>query len=104
MRVEGWDAAKEGPFSESALKKKLERLGFSVTRYRYSPGTSFPAHRHDRDKMDAVITGQFRITMEKQSVVLGPGDAVLVPKDTLHSAEVVGGSPVISLDGVKLDS
>ncbi|HKS76118.1 MAG TPA: cupin domain-containing protein [Terriglobales bacterium] len=101
MRVERWDSAKDGPLSESALRKKLEHLGFSVTRYVYPPGTEFPPHTHDRDKMDAVVSGQFQISMGKERVVLGPGDALHVPVGVAHSAEVVGGSAVVSLDGVK---
>lgn len=84
------------------MRKKIERLGFDVTRYEYSPGTSFPTHTHNVDKMDAVVSGHFRISMGKDAVVLEPGDAVYVPRGVPHSAEVVGHSSVISLDGVKL--
>jgi quercetin dioxygenase-like cupin family protein len=101
MKTERWDSAKDGPFSELALKKKLERLGFSVTRYLYPPGTAFPNHSHDVDKIDAVVAGQFQITMGNHKIVLGPGDAVGVPKGMEHSAKVVGDSAVVSLDGVK---
>jgi mannose-6-phosphate isomerase-like protein (cupin superfamily) len=52
--------------------------------------------------MDAVVSGKFRITIADSSVVLGPGDALHVPRGTPHSAEVVGGVPVVSLDGVKI--
>lgn len=101
MRVERWDSARDGSLSESALRKKLEHMGFSVTRYVYPPGTEFPSHTHDRDKMDAVVSGQFQITMGEKRVVLGPGDAVHVPAGVVHSAEVVGDSAVVSLDGAK---
>jgi hypothetical protein len=42
MKVDRWDPVKDGPVSEAALQKKLENLGFSVTRYVYPVGTSFP--------------------------------------------------------------
>ena len=102
MKLERWNADKDGPLSERALRKKLERLGYDVTRYVYSPGTSFPIHTHDVDKMDAVISGHFRISIGKDTVVLGPGDAVYVPRGVPHSAEVVGHSSVTSFDGAKL--
>lgn len=41
-----WNSSVEGPLSESALRRKLERLGYSVTRYVYPPGTYFPDHAH----------------------------------------------------------
>jgi mannose-6-phosphate isomerase-like protein (cupin superfamily) len=54
------------------------------------------------DKIDAVLAGQFRISMQAESVVLRAGDAVYVPKNVEHIAEVVGTDPVVSLDAVKL--
>jgi mannose-6-phosphate isomerase-like protein (cupin superfamily) len=102
MKVERWNSNNDGPISERALRQKLERLGYEVARYTYPPGTSFTAHTHAVDKMDAVVSGEFRITIGKEVVVLGSGDAVYVPKGVSHSAEVVGHSSVISLDGVRL--
>ncbi len=51
--------------------------------------------------MDAVLSGQFRISMGGGSVVLGPGDAVHVPRGVEHSAKVVSDETGVSLDGVK---
>jgi mannose-6-phosphate isomerase-like protein (cupin superfamily) len=59
----------------------------------------FDFHTHEYDKMDAVVSGQFRMIMQGQSVVLGPGDALHVSAGTAHRAEVVGPQPVVSLDG-----
>ncbi len=102
MKAEPWNPDTDGPISEKALRRKLERLGYDVTRYIYPPGTSYPAHTHVVDKMDAVVSGEFRITIGREAIVLGPGDALHVPKGVSHSAEVVGETSVISLDGVKL--
>ena len=33
--------------------------------------------------------------------ILGPGDMLLVPAGTIHTAEVIGNEPVISLDATK---
>jgi quercetin dioxygenase-like cupin family protein len=99
--VERWDVEFDGPLSESALRRKLERLGYRVSRYVYPPGTSFSPHTHDVEKMDAVLAGRFHITIQGEEVVLGPGDAILVPPGVAHSAEVVGNESVISLDAVK---
>ena len=101
MRVIRWDCEQDGTLTESGLRRKLQELGYSATRYVYPPGTSFPEHTHDVEKIDAVVSGQFRITMGEDSVILGPGDAVLVPSGASHSAEVVGNQPVVSLDAIK---
>lgn len=91
----------EGPPSEAALRRKLEQLGYVVNRYAYLPGTHFERHTHTVDKIDAVVSGEFRITMGGESVVLKAGDYVYVPKGIEHEAEVIGDEAVLSLDGVR---
>lgn len=101
MKLYRWNAATDGPPIEQALRRRLEGLGFSVGRYVYTPGTCFPDHTHEVDKMDAVVSGRLRITMEGESWAFDPGDMVEVPRGTVHSAEVVGTEPVASLDAVR---
>jgi quercetin dioxygenase-like cupin family protein len=101
MKVDHWQA-EGGPLTEQALKTKLQRLGYSVTRYVYPPGTYFPDHTHNVEKIDAVASGQFRIAMGDDSVILRAGDFVRVPRGMTHRAEVVGDEPVISLDAVRM--
>lgn len=97
-----WHADKDGRVTEAALKRKLQRLGYSVCRYVYPPGTSFSDHSHSADKMDAVVSGRFKMVIDGRETVLEAGDMLAVPAGVVHAAEVVGNEPVISLDGVKL--
>lgn len=101
MQVEKWDEGRWGPLSEENMRRKLEAEGYMVARYTYPPGTSFPDHTHPFDKKDGVLTGRFKIRMHGEEVVLEPGDVVAVPAHTVHSAEVVGEEPVVSLDASK---
>lgn len=101
MQIEHWDAGADGELSEAALRRKLERRGYSVTRYVYPPGTFFPAHSHAVDKIDAVLAGRFRLVMDGRTAELEAGDAIAVPRGVLHSAEVIGDVSVVSLDAVK---
>ena len=100
MKVEHWNPEKEGALSEAAMRRKLEQLGYRVNRYVYSPGTFFPTHTHSTEKIDAVLSGNFRISMGKDSVVLKAGDFVYVPAGAEHSAEVIGKESVVSLDAI----
>src|SRR5215471_3732907 len=100
MKVEHWNPEKDGVLSETGMYRKLEQLGYRVARYIYSPGTFFPAHTHSMEKIDAVLSGSFRITMGRDSVVLKAGDFIYVPAGAEHSAEVVGNESVVSLDAV----
>jgi quercetin dioxygenase-like cupin family protein len=101
MKVDRWNETEEGSLTEAALRRKLERLGYDVTRYVYPPGTRFPDHTHSIDKMDAVFSGQFRMVVEGKEMILAAGDILAVPRGTVHSAEVVGDQPVVSLDGTR---
>jgi quercetin dioxygenase-like cupin family protein len=76
-------------------------LGYEVSRYVYPPGTYYPDHSHGIDKMDAVVSGRFRMVVEGRELILEAGDALAVPRGIVHSAEVVGEEPVVSLDGTK---
>jgi quercetin dioxygenase-like cupin family protein len=100
-RVERWDAAGDGPPTEALLRRKLEARGYRVTRYVYPPGTVFVTHTHDVDKIDAVVSGRFLLSMNGEEVTLEAGDALEVPRGTPHRAEVVGEEPVVSLDAVR---
>lgn len=102
MKIEHWDSDQDGPLSETALRAKLEIRGYQVTRYVYPPGTVFPPHRHEVDKIDAVLSGRFQMDMQAQTFVLEAGDCLAVPRGVIHSAEVVGEQPVISLDAVRI--
>jgi quercetin dioxygenase-like cupin family protein len=101
MNIQHWDERRDGPLSEKSLRLKLEARGYDVTRYTYPAGTLFETHTHAVDKIDAVLAGRFRITMDDGSVILGPGDSIEVPRGVRHAAEVVGEESVISLDAVK---
>ena len=99
--VRKWDLSVDGELTEDSLKKMLQSKGYSVSRYTYGPGTYFGDHSHSIAKIDAVLSGTFRMGMHGQFVDLGPGDWIEVPAGAMHSAEVVVSEPVVSLDAVR---
>ena len=101
IQVTRWDHARDGQPTESALRRKLEARGYRVARYVYPPGTVFVTHTHDVDKIDAVVSGRFQLSMDGEDVVLEAGDCLDVPKGAPHRAEVLGEEPVVSLDAVR---
>jgi quercetin dioxygenase-like cupin family protein len=102
VAVRHWNEALDGPLSEAALRRKLESMGYLVARYVYAPGTHFPEHVHEVDKIDAVVSGRFRLVVAGHLEVLRPGDWIAVPRGVRHSATVLGDAPVVSLDAVRL--
>ena len=101
MAVHRWNETIDGPFSEDALRRKLEAAGYLVARCAYPPGTILPDHVHDLDKIDAVISGRFRMVVAGHLALLGRGDWVEVARGVRHSATVIGNEPVIGLDALR---
>lgn len=77
-------------------------MGYRVARYVYEPGTVFPDHQHGVDKIDAVVSGRFRLVVRGHMKVLGPGQWIEIPSGAVHNAAVMGDEPVVSLDAVRL--
>jgi quercetin dioxygenase-like cupin family protein len=101
VAVHRWNETIDGPCSEAALRRKLESAGYLVARYTYSPGTTFPDHVHDVDRIDAVVSGRCRMVVAGHLAVLGPGDWVEIQRGVRHSVSVLGDEPVISLDAIR---
>lgn len=101
MSIIHWNNETDGELSETNMQNKLEAMGYSVNKYIYPPGTCFPDHSHNVDKIDAVLAGQFKMTLEGQSVILQAGDCIAVPRGAVHSAAVIGNESVISLDAIR---
>ncbi len=102
--VERWDSSADGELNECNMRQKLQARGYTVNLYVYPPGTCFPPHSHDVDKIDGVLAGRFRMTMHGQSVDLVAGDCLAVPRGAVHSAEVIGDEAVVSLDALRIRS
>ena len=103
IRVRHWNETIDGPLDQNTLRKKLENEGYRVNIYTYSAGTFFGNHKHGVSKIDAVLSGTFRIGMDGKFIDLKAGDWVEVPAGAVHSAEVLGKKPVVSLDAVKIN-
>lgn len=102
IEIDRWDPGRDGPLTEEAMRGRLQSLGYEVSRYVYEPGTCLPDHSHGIDKIDAVLSGRFLLRSGEQSLMLTRGDWVRVPAGTVHSAEVIGPEPVLSLDAIKV--
>lgn len=102
MDVSRWsDRHDDRPPDEETLRAELEERGFTVSKHVYRPGTYFDEHTHRRDKIDAVVSGRFRMTADGEEAVLEAGDWAAIPAGTAHTAKVLGQEPVVSLDATR---
>jgi len=100
MRIERWDSRREGPVTESALRQKVQSAGYEVSTLAWPPGTILPSETQHRERIDAVVTGIVRITLDGESAILTAGDMVFVPRGAIRRVEVLGPVPVRCLDAV----
>jgi len=100
MRIERWDARRDGPVTEPALRRKVENYGYKVSTLAWPGGTIVPAQAHLLERADAVVTGVVKITLDGESAILTAGDIVYVPKGVVRRVEVVGFSSAQCLEAV----
>lgn len=59
-------------------------------------GTRLPRHQHPQAQLTVVISGLVRVTSDSASYEVGIGQAISIPGNTLHEAEIL-------VDAVYLD-
>ena len=51
------------------------------------PGGAVPLHRHDHEDTFTVAAGDLRISIDDETLDIGPGDTVIVPTGARHALE-----------------
>lgn len=77
---------------ESGIERRLmsttmKRRGIEILHYTYPPGQGlidFPAHPRGVVEFATVVSGRLRLTINDESIELGPGDAVSYRADVAH--------------------
>lgn len=58
----------------------------SVAHVRFTPGAVAPLHTHPHEQVANVIAGELELTVDGQTHVLTPGQAMILPPMIPHSA------------------
>jgi len=91
MRLEKipWPTAKA--VDADALRSQLEAEGFEVWSWTDSPGADYQPHSHDHDESLWVVTGDITFGAAQHEFRLGPGDRLMLPQGTVHTARAGAG-------------
>ena len=100
MRIDRWDPRRDGAVTEAGLRQKVEACGYQVSRFAWPAGTVVAAQTQDTERVDAVVAGILKITLDGESAILTAGDMVYVPRGAVRRVEVVGSSTAHCLDAV----
>jgi len=71
---------------EGTLRQRLEVEGFEVFRWRDDAAADYQPHAHDHDESLWVIHGEITFGVEGERYRLRPGDRLMLPKGTVHTA------------------
>jgi quercetin dioxygenase-like cupin family protein len=85
MRLEAipWEG---GPVREDELRRRLEAEGFHVWAWTDSAGADYEPHTHDHDESLWIVAGEITFGADGQRLRLGPGDRLMLPAGTVHTA------------------
>lgn len=100
MRIDRWDPRRDGRVTEGALRQKVESCGYLVSTFAWPAGTVVAAQTQESERVDAVVTGMLKFTLDGESAILTAGDMVYVPRGAVRRVEVVGPSTAHCLDAV----
>jgi quercetin dioxygenase-like cupin family protein len=98
MRIERWDVRRDGPLNQPAIEQKLRALHYEPVLRAYPAGAVIGAQRQPRQRVEAVISGLIKVTIDGDSAILSAGDIVFVPGDAAPRIEVVGAAGALCLE------
>ncbi|GIW45170.1 MAG: hypothetical protein KatS3mg077_2452 [Candidatus Binatia bacterium] len=87
-----------GPVDEETLRQQLIEEGFDPFRWHDAGGTTYEPHSHAHDESIWLVEGEMTFEAAGQSFHLRPGDRLMLPAGTMHTARV-GNSGALYLIG-----
>ena len=61
----------------------------TVAHWKIAPGASMPGHSHPHEQVSNIIDGQFELTIEGVTKILGPDDVAIIPPNASHSGKAL---------------
>jgi mannose-6-phosphate isomerase-like protein (cupin superfamily) len=100
MRIDRWDVRRDGPLTEAALEQKIRARGYEPDFRTYPAGAIVAPPPDAHERVDAVVSGLIKVTIEGESAILTAGDLVFVPHGATRRLEVVGAAPAHCLEAI----
>ena len=100
VRIERWDARHDGALTENALRRKLKSFGYEPLPRPNPAGAIASARVHRCDRLEAVLAGLLKVTIDGESAILTAGDIAFIPAGAARRIEAVGTSSVQCLEAV----
>ena len=69
----------------------------TLSYWRIEADAELPEHSHPHEQVTNVLEGEFELTVDNQSKVIGPGSVVIIPPYAVHSGKSVTRCRVIDV-------
>jgi mannose-6-phosphate isomerase-like protein (cupin superfamily) len=100
MRIERWEVRSDGPLNEGTLRQKLDALGYGAAVVLDPVEAVGTARAEGSERVEAVVSGLIKVTINGESAILTAGDVVFVPRGAVRRVEAVGVSAASSIRAV----
>ena len=101
MLISRWQAPLLPTRQQMALM--LESEGLEPQEESIPPETQVTDRRHPFDEGRIVVSGQLRLDIAGNRLLLRPGDRILIPANTRHSKQADGAEECVCLYAMKAD-
>ncbi len=78
------------PPGKEHVARELRREGYRPFPWSDGAGTVYAPHQHEHDECLWMVSGEMEFTVDERSYRLTPGDRLVLPRRTVHSARVLG--------------
>lgn len=85
MKLTRWHG--DHPPTQHDVKRLVRQSGLAAQRWEGEPGKIYMPHRHGRAKTLWCGAGSITFYISGQAIQLQPGDKMILPRGTVHSAE-----------------
>ena len=97
MAVVDLNTVKELTLAEGITARVVHAGSLSVAHVRLVPGAVAPMHTHPHEQVTTVITGELELTVDGETKTLAPGQAIVLPPMTPHSARGITACYIIDV-------
>lgn len=85
----------EKALAEGCRVRFVHSKNMTLAYWNLEPGAALPEHSHPHEQVASVIEGEFELTVQGETRLLGPGSVVIIPSDAVHSGKAMTACRII---------
>lgn len=67
----------------------IHSVNMTVAHFHVKAGSVLPEHSHPHEQVTCILEGEFEMTVNGETEVLGAGSAAIIPSDAIHSGRAI---------------